>query len=78
MSRVAWDRLEELERAGLVRGVRRQRQVLYAVGCAGARELLEFLVRDCCQGDPEICRVVADTAGCGRTAAVSRVEALDG
>jgi ArsR family transcriptional regulator, arsenate/arsenite/antimonite-responsive transcriptional repressor len=47
--------LKELDRAGLLRSWRRQRQVFYAAHYEGTRELLTFLTRDCCQGHPEIC-----------------------
>jgi ArsR family transcriptional regulator, arsenate/arsenite/antimonite-responsive transcriptional repressor len=47
--------LKELDRAGLLRSWRRQRQVFYAANYQGTRELLTFLTRDCCQGRPEIC-----------------------
>ncbi|HMR34015.1 MAG TPA: winged helix-turn-helix domain-containing protein [Geminicoccaceae bacterium] len=47
--------LKELESAGLLQATRRHRHVIYAVDFAGARALLDFLMRDCCQGLPEIC-----------------------
>jgi DNA-binding transcriptional ArsR family regulator len=47
--------LKELDRAGLLRSWRRQRQVFYAADFEGTRRLLTFLTRDCCQGHPEIC-----------------------
>ena len=47
--------LKELERAGLVGAKRQQRQILYATDFAGTRTLLDFLMRDCCQGHPELC-----------------------
>ncbi len=47
--------LKELESAGLLRSQRRHRHVIYAVDFAGTRALLDFLMRDCCQGHPEIC-----------------------
>jgi DNA-binding transcriptional ArsR family regulator len=47
--------LRELERAGLLRSWRRQRQILYAADVEGTRRLLTFLTEDCCQGHPEIC-----------------------
>jgi len=47
--------LKELERAGLVTATRRQRQILYATDYPGTRSLLDFLMRDCCQGLPELC-----------------------
>lgn len=47
--------LKELERAGLLRATRRQRQILYAADFAATRSLLDFLLRDCCRGMPELC-----------------------
>jgi ArsR family transcriptional regulator len=52
--------LKELERAGLVTATRRQRQIIYATDYDGTRRLLDFLMRDCCQGMPELC----GTTGC--------------
>jgi DNA-binding transcriptional ArsR family regulator len=54
--------LKELEAAGLVQARRRHRYILYAADFAGARALLEFLMRDCCQGHPEICCGPAEIA----------------
>jgi ArsR family transcriptional regulator len=59
--------LKELDRAGLVRSWRRQRQVFYAADYAGTRELLTFLTRDCCQGHPEICGDLAEIAALPET-----------
>ncbi len=47
--------LAHLERAGLLRSTRLQRQVIYAADVEGTRRLLTFLTADCCQGHPEIC-----------------------
>jgi len=47
--------LKELDRAGLLRSWRRQRNVYYAVDIEGTRRLLTFLTQDCCQGRPELC-----------------------
>lgn len=44
-----------LERAGLVKSQRMQRQILYSPNLDVIRELLEFLLNDCCGGRPEIC-----------------------
>ena len=44
-----------LERAGLVRARRQGRMVIYSADYEGTRELLGFLMEDCCQGRPEIC-----------------------
>jgi DNA-binding transcriptional ArsR family regulator len=47
--------LKELERAGLIRATRKQRQIIYAADYAGMRALIDFIMRDCCQGHPELC-----------------------
>ena len=44
-----------LQRAGLVKSERQGRTILYSADLDGARELLEFLVKDCCRGHPERC-----------------------
>lgn len=44
-----------LERAGLVLRERQGRSIIYRTDMAGARELLLYLVDDCCRGRPEIC-----------------------
>jgi len=44
-----------LERAGLVRSERNQRQILYSANLSGVRNILTFLLEDCCGGRPEIC-----------------------
>ena len=54
--------LAHLERAGLVRSQRVQRQIFYATDYAGTRRLLAFLMEDCCQGMPELCDVGAECA----------------
>lgn len=51
--------LKELDRAGLLRSWRVQRQIRYATDYEGMRRLLAFLTEDCCQGHPEICGVAA-------------------
>jgi DNA-binding transcriptional ArsR family regulator len=55
-----------LSRAGLVKAERQGRSILYAADTEGTRELLMFLVRDCCRGQPEICKPLLDavTATC--------------
>jgi DNA-binding transcriptional ArsR family regulator len=47
--------LNQLEKAGLLRSQRLQRQIIYAADIEGMKGLLEFLTADCCQGRPEIC-----------------------
>jgi ArsR family transcriptional regulator, arsenate/arsenite/antimonite-responsive transcriptional repressor len=47
--------LAQLERAGLLRSSREQQRIVYAVNTEGTRELVRFLVSDCCGGQPELC-----------------------
>lgn len=47
--------LAHLERAGLLRSQKVERQIFYAVDIEGTRRLVTFLTQDCCQGLPEIC-----------------------
>ncbi|MFN3960475.1 MAG: ArsR/SmtB family transcription factor [Parvularculaceae bacterium] len=47
--------LKELLGAGLVRSRKEGRSVIYAADYGGIRTLVEFLLADCCQGDPRLC-----------------------
>lgn len=47
--------LAQLERAGLLRSRREQQRILYAVDTEGTKNLVAFLVDDCCGGQPELC-----------------------
>jgi len=47
--------LKELEHAGLVEARREGRNIIYVAHYAGMRGLLDFLMKDCCAGRPEIC-----------------------
>jgi len=44
-----------LQRAGLVQSERDGRIIRYSADLDGARELVQFLVKDCCRGQPERC-----------------------
>jgi|SRR5665213_310008 len=44
-----------LARARLVQARREQRQILYSPDFKGIRAVVEFLLKDCCNGRPEIC-----------------------
>lgn len=61
--------LAQLERAGLLRSWRVQRQIFYAADYEGTRRLLAFLMEDCCQGRPEICGTALAPGACGGEAA---------
>lgn len=57
-----------LGHAGLITSRREGRSVIYSADYAAMRELLGFLVADCCGGRPEICAPLAEVAqGCGAT-----------
>lgn len=47
--------LKELERTGLVASTREGRRVIYRADYSGVRALIDFLLKDCCQGDPRLC-----------------------
>jgi ArsR family transcriptional regulator, arsenate/arsenite/antimonite-responsive transcriptional repressor len=47
--------LKELERAGLIVQRREARSIIYAANYNGLRDLVGFLMEDCCGGRPEIC-----------------------
>jgi ArsR family transcriptional regulator, arsenate/arsenite/antimonite-responsive transcriptional repressor len=51
-----------LSRAGLVTSRRKSRSIFYALDLEGTRELLSFLVEDCCRGKPEVCRPLIASA----------------
>lgn len=44
-----------LARAGLVRGERRSRSIIYRADLGRFRELTLFLLKDCCAGRAEVC-----------------------
>jgi len=48
--------LKELERAGLITQRRASRSLIYAAHYDSMRDLLAFLMEDCCAGHPEICK----------------------
>jgi DNA-binding transcriptional ArsR family regulator len=51
-----------LSRAGLVSARRDGRSIIYTAGYDQMRELLAFLMEDCCGGKPEICAPLAAIA----------------
>ena len=55
-----------LARAGLVRGTRDGRSIVYRADVDGMRALMSFLVTDCCNGHPELCEFNGkQTSDCG-------------
>lgn len=49
-----------LTRAGLVGSERRSRSIIYRADLDALRELMLFLVKDCCEGRAELCHPLAD------------------
>jgi DNA-binding transcriptional ArsR family regulator len=47
--------LNVLSRAGLVRSERQSRSIIYHADLDRFRELMTYLVQDCCGGHPDIC-----------------------
>lgn len=54
--------LAHLERAGLVQSRREARSIIYSANYDGLSALVEFLMRDCCQGHPKVCAPAAQVA----------------
>ena len=52
--------LSILSNAGLVRSQRAGRSIIYGIDFDGMRDLLAFLMEDCCRGKPELCAPVLD------------------
>lgn len=56
--------LKVLMHAGLIQAERDGRTIRYAANMTGFRDLLAFLMEDCCDGAPELCRPVIDAVTC--------------
>ena len=57
--------LAVLSRAGLVTTQRFSRSIVYRADLVRFREVMLFMLRDCCDGRPEICApLIADLAPC--------------
>ena len=53
-----------MARSGLISSRRKGRIIEYAANFRFIRELLQFLMQDCCQGAPEICEPLFDLIAC--------------
>ena len=54
-----------LARAGLVRGERHSRSIIYRADLERFRGIMLFLLKDCCGGRPDVCApLIADLAPC--------------
>jgi DNA-binding transcriptional ArsR family regulator len=57
--------LAVLARAGLVRGERQSRSIIYRADLERLREVTLFLLKDCCGGRPGVCApLIADLTPC--------------
>ena len=59
--------LSHLEHAGLVESRREGRSIIYSAAYPALSSLIDFLMRDCCQGHPDVCSAaVASAEACCR------------
>jgi DNA-binding transcriptional ArsR family regulator len=56
--------LKEMERAGLVEARREARSIIYSAAYEGLRDLIAYLMKDCCGGRPEICAPILNDPCC--------------
>lgn len=57
--------LSILVRAGLAVSQRQSRSIIYRANLDHMKETIQFLVRDCCAGHPEVCEpLLASLVGC--------------
>jgi DNA-binding transcriptional ArsR family regulator len=54
--------LKDLEHAGMIMARRESRSIIYAARYDTLRDLIAFLMKDCCGGRPEICAPAAACA----------------
>ncbi|MER9328766.1 metalloregulator ArsR/SmtB family transcription factor [Mesorhizobium sp. M0152] len=56
--------LKILGLAGLVHSEREGRSIRYAADMSGFRDLLAYLMEDCCDGAPELCQPIIQAVTC--------------
>jgi DNA-binding transcriptional ArsR family regulator len=68
--------LSVLSRAGLVSAQRFSRSIVYRADLASFRSVMVFMLKDCCNGRPEICApLIEDITPCCRPPATKRAHA---
>ena len=67
--------LKELEHAGLIEARREARSIIYSADYETLRDLIGFLMKDCCGGRPEICAPVLADPCCAPTKPRGRAHA---
>lgn len=66
--------LAQLSHAGLVTSRRQSRSIIYSADIAAMRDVIGFLLNDCCSGHPELCGL-GSVAGSGEGACCGPGEA---
>ncbi len=57
--------LAVLSRAGLIIGERHSRSIIYRADLSGIRDVISFLLKDCCGGRAELCQpLIKDLTPC--------------
>lgn len=56
--------LKDLEHAGMISSRREARSIIYTADYAALTALIQFLMKDCCAGKPEICAPAFEKACC--------------
>lgn len=56
--------LSHLEHAGLIHSRRDGRSIIYSASYAALSDLIQFLMRDCCHGHPEVCNPAVAALAC--------------
>ena len=64
--------LKDLEHAGLVSSRREARSIIYSANYETLSALIQFLMKDCCAGHPEICAPVLAGTCCDSAAPSTR------
>jgi ArsR family transcriptional regulator, arsenate/arsenite/antimonite-responsive transcriptional repressor len=67
--------LKDLEHAGMIMPRREARSIIYSADFTGLRDLVAFLMKDCCAGHPEICAPALADVPCTPSKAKKRVRA---
>ncbi len=67
--------LAVLTRAGWINSRRRSRSIIYRANLDHVKETIQFLVRDCCAGHPELCEpLMASLSECSITNSIAKEE----
>jgi DNA-binding transcriptional ArsR family regulator len=67
--------LKDLEHAGMITAKREARSIIYSADYPTLAALIEFLMKDCCAGHPEICTPALAQACCTPTTKRKKVHA---